>query len=56
MSGADLAYTPATELARRIRSDALSPVEVVENCIAWLAVKWGTAGGGVVTNVRIMRE
>ena len=34
MSDLDLAYTPATELARRIRSGALSPVAVVENSLA----------------------
>ena len=33
MSDLDLAYTPATELARRIRSGALSPVTVVENSL-----------------------
>ena len=34
MSDLDLAYTPATELARRIRAGELSPVEVVENSLA----------------------
>ena len=30
----DLAYTPATELARRIRARELSPVELMDNCLA----------------------
>jgi Asp-tRNA(Asn)/Glu-tRNA(Gln) amidotransferase A subunit family amidase len=34
MTDLDLAYTPATELARRIRARELSPVEVVENSLA----------------------
>ena len=34
MSNLDLAYTPATELARRIKAGELSPVEVVENSLA----------------------
>ncbi len=34
MTNLDLAYTPATELARRIRARELSPVEVVENSLA----------------------
>ena len=34
MTDLDLAYTPATELARRIRVRELSPVEVVENSLA----------------------
>ncbi len=34
MSDLDLAYTPATELARLIRTGELSPVEVIENSLA----------------------
>jgi Asp-tRNA(Asn)/Glu-tRNA(Gln) amidotransferase A subunit family amidase len=34
MTDLDLAYTPATELALRIRARELSPVEVVENSLA----------------------
>jgi Asp-tRNA(Asn)/Glu-tRNA(Gln) amidotransferase A subunit family amidase len=34
MTDLDLAYTPATELARRIRSGDLSPVEVIANSLA----------------------
>ncbi|MFP6743594.1 MAG: amidase [Alphaproteobacteria bacterium] len=34
MTDLDLAYTPATELARRIRGRELSPVEVVENSLS----------------------
>ncbi len=34
MSDLDLAYTPATVLARRIREKELSPVEVIENSLA----------------------
>ncbi len=30
----DLAYTPATELARLIRARELSPVELMDNCLA----------------------
>ncbi|WP_119460410.1 amidase [Rhodospirillaceae bacterium SYSU D60014] len=37
MTDLDLAYTPATELARRIRARALSPVEVVSNSLARIA-------------------
>ena len=34
MSDLELAYTSATELARRIRAKELSPVDVVENSLA----------------------
>jgi Asp-tRNA(Asn)/Glu-tRNA(Gln) amidotransferase A subunit family amidase len=34
MSNIDLSYTPATELARRIRYEEVSPVEVIENSLA----------------------
>ena len=34
MSDLELAYTPATELARLIRTGELSPVEVIENSLA----------------------
>ena len=37
MSDLDLAYTPATELARRIRAREVSPVEVVANSLARIA-------------------
>ena len=37
MTDLDLAYTPATELARRIRVGELSPLEVVENSLARIA-------------------
>lgn len=37
MPNLDLAYTPATEIARRIRDGGLSPVEVVENSLARIA-------------------
>ena len=33
MADLDLAFTPATELAERIRSGALSPVEAVRNSL-----------------------
>jgi Asp-tRNA(Asn)/Glu-tRNA(Gln) amidotransferase A subunit family amidase len=34
MANLELAYTPATELAERIRKKEISPVEVMENCLA----------------------
>ncbi|MEX2008806.1 MAG: amidase family protein, partial [Dongiaceae bacterium] len=37
MSDLDLAYTPATELARMIRAREVSPVEVVANSLARIA-------------------
>lgn len=37
MADLDLCYTPATELARRIREGRLSPVRVVENSLARIA-------------------
>ena len=37
MTDLDLAYTPATELARRIAAGELSPVAVVENSLARIA-------------------
>src|ERR1700757_3319318 len=30
----DLCYMPATEMARRIRDGRLSPVELIDNCLA----------------------
>ena len=34
MTDLALAYTPATELARRIRAKEISPVEVIDNALA----------------------
>jgi len=34
MADLDLAYTPAVELVRLIRERSLSPVELMENCLA----------------------
>ena len=34
MADLDLLYTPATELAQRIRQGELSPVKLMENCLA----------------------
>src|SRR6516162_7434355 len=37
MADLDLCYLPATEMARRIRGHALSPVDLVENALARIA-------------------